>query len=156
MINTLMVLQAVVSILLIIVVLLQFGKGAEAGLMSSGGADSVFTGAQQGNILSKMTIILSIIFMGNSILLAKLQSSKTGTSLLDTEAPISRPLNMDAATEAAEKKAAEEADKTKATTPAKAEGKENTPVTPATKAETPKSEAAPAAKKEAPKAAPAQ
>ena len=52
MINSLMVLQAVVSVFLIILVLLQFGKGAEAGLFSGGGGESVFTGSQQSNIFS--------------------------------------------------------------------------------------------------------
>lgn len=96
--TTLMIFQAIVSVLLIIIVLLQFGKGAEAGLMQGGGADSVFTGSQQGNILSKITIVLSVLFLGNSVLLAKLQSQKTSRSILDSEAPIARPLNSDAAT----------------------------------------------------------
>ena len=90
-----MIFQAVVSVLLIIVVLLQFGKGAEVGLMSStGGGDSVFTGIQKGNIFTKITIILSILFMGNSILLAKIQGEKATSSLLD-ETPIVVPLNSD-------------------------------------------------------------
>ncbi len=93
--NTLMIFQAVVSIVLIIVVLLQFGKGAEAGLFSGGG-ESIMTGSQQGNILVKITIVLSILFMGNSILLAKLQGKKAGSSILDGETPIARPLNSDA------------------------------------------------------------
>lgn len=93
--TTLMIFQAVVSVLLIILVLLQFGKGAEAGLMSGGG-ESIMTGAQQGNILSKATVILSILFMGNSILLSKIQSEKATSSLLDSEAPVARPLNTDA------------------------------------------------------------
>lgn len=92
--TTFMILQAVVSVLLIILVLLQFGKGAEAGLLSGSG-ESLMTGAQQGNILSKATVVLSIIFMGNSIWLSKLQSQKAASSLLDDEAPVSRPLNMD-------------------------------------------------------------
>jgi preprotein translocase subunit SecG len=93
--TSLMILQAIVSVLLIISVLLQFGKGAEAGLMGGAGGESVFTGSQQGNILSKITVVLSIIFLGNSVLLARLQSSGTAKSLLDGEAPISRPLNND-------------------------------------------------------------
>ncbi len=95
MITTLMIFQACVSLLLIILVLLQFGKGAEAGLMGGGGSDAVFTGSQQGNILSKITVLLAVLFLGNSVLLAKLQSNRTGTSLMDDEAPISRPLNSD-------------------------------------------------------------
>jgi len=109
--TTLMVFQAVVSILLIIVVLLQFGKGAEAGLMSGG--ESIMTGAQQGNILSKITVVLSILFMGNSVLLAKIQSEKAGSSLLDNETPVARPLNSDAMD--ASKKTQEKTEETKAT-----------------------------------------
>ncbi len=93
--DILMFFQAAVSILLIILVLLQFGKGAEAGLFSGGG-DSLMTGAQQGNILSKATVVLAILFMGNSVLLARLQGKKAGSSLLDSEAPVARPLNSDA------------------------------------------------------------
>lgn len=109
--NTLMIFQAVVSIVLIIVVLLQFGKGAEAGLFSGGG-DSIMTGSQQGNILVKITIVLSILFMGNSILLAKLQGKKAGVSILDGEAPIARPLNSDAV----EKKTAPKKEEAQTTT----------------------------------------
>ncbi len=94
--TTLMIFQAVVSILLIVVVLLQFGKGAEVGIMGGGASDAVFSGSQKGNIMTKITAILAILFLGNSILLAKLQSGKTDQSLLDTEAPIARPLNSDA------------------------------------------------------------
>lgn len=96
MIETLMIFQGVVSVLLIIMVLLQFGKGAEAGLMSGGGSEAVFSSAQQGNILSKMTVVLSILFLGGSVNLARLQSKQSGKSLLDSEAPIAVPLNRDA------------------------------------------------------------
>ena len=121
--TTLMIFQAVVSVLLIVLVLLQFGKGAEAGLLSGGG-ESIMTGAQQGNILSKATVVLSILFMGNSVLLSKIQSEKASASLLDTEAPVARPLNSDApmdtkapaapeATEGTEKKAEAPKEETK-------------------------------------------
>jgi len=98
MITSLMVFHAIISILLIVLVLLQFGKGAEAGLLSGGAGESVLSSSQQGNILSKITVVLSILFLGNSVLLAKLQSGKSETSLLDGEAPISRALNQDAQT----------------------------------------------------------
>ncbi|GAB4017719.1 MAG: hypothetical protein Fur0010_18540 [Bdellovibrio sp.] len=93
--TSLMVLQLVTSVLLIIVVLLQFGKGAEAGLMGS--TDTVFSSAQQGNILSKITVFLSVLFLVNSVLLARIQTRKGASSILDSEAPISMPLNSDAA-----------------------------------------------------------
>lgn len=115
--TTLMIIQAILSVLLIIVVLLQFGKGAEAGLMSGGGADSMFTGAQRGNIMVKITVVISILFMGNSILMSKVQANKSGNSLLDGETPIARPLNSDAMNEKADAAPAEKATEAKADTP---------------------------------------
>ena len=100
-----MVFHAVISVLLIISVLLQFGKGAEAGLMGGGASEAVFTGAQQGNILTKITTILAIIFVANCVVLAKVQSGKETKSLLDSEAPVAAPLNNDAATTPAPAKA---------------------------------------------------
>lgn len=91
-----MIFHAIISLLLIVLVLLQFGKGAEAGLLSRGASDSVFTGLQQGNILSKTTVVISVIFMANSILLAKLQSNRSSKSLLDSETPITKPLSSSA------------------------------------------------------------
>lgn len=96
--TTLMVLQAIIAVLLIIVVLLQFGKGAEAGLMSAAGSESIMSSSTRGNIMTKITAVLAILFLANSIVLAKLQNSKFEKSLLDGEAPVARPLNMDATT----------------------------------------------------------
>jgi preprotein translocase subunit SecG len=94
--TALMVLQAIVSVLLIIVVLLQFGKGAEAGLMAQAGSESIMSSSTRGNIMTKITAFLAVMFLGNSILLARLQDSKFQKSLLDGEAPVARPLNSDA------------------------------------------------------------
>lgn len=94
--STLMVLQAVVAVILIVLVLIQFGKGAETGLMSSVG-DTTMSGATKGNILTKITVVVSIVFLGNSLVLARMESHKNAKSIMDTEAPIQRPLNSDAA-----------------------------------------------------------
>ena len=102
--TTLMILQAVVAVLLIVMVLMQFGKGAEAGLMG-GASDSVFTGAQQANIFSRITVVLSVIFFANSILLAKIQGDKSSRSLLESEVLTTNPLQAppdEEATEGAE------------------------------------------------------
>lgn len=119
MITALMVLQAIVSVLLIASVLLQFGKGAEAGLISGGASEAVFSGSQQGNILTKITAVLAVIFMANSITLAKLQAHRTSKSILDSEAPVARPLNTDQATkDAATTTPAAATEAAPATTPA--------------------------------------
>ena len=115
--TTLMILQAVVSVLLIITVLLQFGKGAEAGLLG-GSSDSVFTGAQQANIFSKITIVLSVVFLANSVLLAKIQGDKSSRSLLESEALSTNPLQAPKGEEAGadDKKGVEEPSKKSKTT----------------------------------------
>ncbi len=92
MFSTLMILQLIISVLLIIVVLLQFGKGAEQGLLSGGASDAVFTGAQKGNILSKITVVLSILFLGGSLNLARIKSDVSSKSLLDSEKAVAIPL----------------------------------------------------------------
>lgn len=101
-----MVLQAITSLLLIISVLLQFGKGAEAGLMTAAGSESIMSSSTRGNVMVKITVFLAIVFLGNSILLARLQDSKFQKSILDTEKAVSRPLNSDAEQKAAAAKAA--------------------------------------------------
>ncbi|MGZ3786917.1 MAG: preprotein translocase subunit SecG [Bacteriovorax sp.] len=95
--TALMIFQAITSVLLIIVVLLQFGKGAEAGLMTAAGSESIMSSSTRGNIMTKITAGLAVLFLGNSILLARLQDTKFQKSLLDTEKPIARPLNSDVA-----------------------------------------------------------
>lgn len=99
--TALMILQAITSVILIIVVLLQFGKGAEAGLMTAAGSESIMSSSTRGNVMVKITAVLAIIFLGNSILLARLQDTKFQKSILDSEKPISRPLNTDAQAPAA-------------------------------------------------------
>ncbi|MBP9682128.1 MAG: preprotein translocase subunit SecG [Bacteriovorax sp.] len=95
--TALMVLQAITSVLLIIVVLLQFGKGAEAGLMTAAGSESIMSSSTRGNIMTKITAFLALMFLANSVLLARLQDSKFQKSILDSEKPIARPLNSDQA-----------------------------------------------------------
>lgn len=104
MIEMLMIFQIVVAVLLVVMVLLQFGKGAEAGLMGGGASDSVFTGAQRGNILSKITIVLSILFLGGSINLARLQALEMEESVMSDELPVVTPLTPKTEENKAEKK----------------------------------------------------
>ena len=91
MIHTLMILQGIVAILLILSVLFHFGKGAEAGLM--GATDSMMSSAQRGDVLTKITTVLSIFFLAGALNLARLQSKKAASSIMDKESPIGLPLS---------------------------------------------------------------
>ena len=93
MISTLTIVHVIVCVLLIIVVLLQFGKGAETGLLDAASGGTNF--GPKGNLLSKTTVVLSILFLGLCIALAKLRSSQVQKSIFDDQAAKAKPLNLD-------------------------------------------------------------
>ena len=119
--TALMVLQGITSVILIVVILLQFGKGAEAGLMTAAGSESIMSSSTRGNVMVKITAFLALVFLGNSILLSRISDSKFQKSILDSEKPVARPLNSDAEQKAAAEKtpaASATAPTAPATTPA--------------------------------------
>ena len=68
--SLLMMVEVIVSILLIVVVVAQSSKSSGMGAVSGGG-DSMFGGKERGldGLLSKITIILAIVFAVVSLLL---------------------------------------------------------------------------------------
>lgn len=96
MMTMLIALHVIICVLLVITVLLQFGKGAEMGAIMGGGASqSVFSSSAKGNFMTKLTTVLAIGFMVNSIVLTTLKSRESKRSLFDNEAPVAAPLNSD-------------------------------------------------------------
>lgn len=93
----LIALHVIICVLLVVTVLLQFGKGAEMGaIMGSGGASqAVFSSSAKGNFMTKLTTFLAIGFMVNSIVLTTIKSREAKRSLFDNEAPVAAPLNSD-------------------------------------------------------------
>ncbi|MBJ6726220.1 preprotein translocase subunit SecG [Geomesophilobacter sediminis] len=84
----LVTLHVLVCIALIIVVLLQSGKGAEMGAsFGASGSQSVF-GAGGGNtFMSKLTTSAAIIFMLTSLSLAFVSSKGGGSSIMSSKRP---------------------------------------------------------------------
>lgn len=92
----LIVLHVIICVLLVVTVLLQFGKGAEMGAIMGGGASqAVFSSSAKGNFMTKLTSVLAIGFMINSIILTTVKSREARKSLFDNEAPVAAPLNSD-------------------------------------------------------------
>ncbi|MFW5887493.1 MAG: preprotein translocase subunit SecG [Bacteriovoracia bacterium] len=88
MLTGLIVFHVIICILLIVVVLLQFGKGAETGaVMGSSASQAIFTSSQTGNIFTKLTTVLAVLFMLNSIALSTLTSREADKSIFD-EVPV--------------------------------------------------------------------
>jgi len=83
----LFVLQVLVAVALIGLILIQHGKGADAGAaFGSGSSSTVFGSSGAASFLTKLTTGLVVVFLGNSLLLAYLatQNIQTApTSLLD-------------------------------------------------------------------------
>jgi preprotein translocase subunit SecG len=78
-----------VCILLILIVLLQTGKGAEMGASIGGGSSQALFGASgPANILTKITTAVAIIFMITSLTLAYLSGHQSQSSVMKTPAPV--------------------------------------------------------------------
>ena len=80
--------HVVVCIALIMIVLLQTGKGADMGAAFGGGSSQTLFGSTGAStFLSKATTIAAIVFMVTSLALAYISTHKAGSSLL-TDAPV--------------------------------------------------------------------
>jgi preprotein translocase subunit SecG len=73
----LLVIQVLVAISLIGLILIQHGKGADAGAAFGSGASSTVFGSQgSSNFLTKATAILAFVFLANSLSLAYIASRR--------------------------------------------------------------------------------
>lgn len=90
--NILLIVQLIVSLGIIALVLMQHGKGADAGAAFGGGASgSVFGSKGSGNFMSRTTAILATIFFVNSLLLAWIVAHPEGATPSVVESVISAP-----------------------------------------------------------------
>ena len=89
--NILLIVQIVVSLGIIVLVLMQQGKGADAGAaFGSGASGTVFGSRGSANFLSRTTAILATVFFANCIALAFLATGKalpTASSIMDKASP---------------------------------------------------------------------
>jgi len=78
--NILLIVQILVAVGIIGLVLIQHGKGADAGAAFGGGASgTVFGSRGSGNFLTKLTTALAVVFFSNSLLLAWLVAHPDST-----------------------------------------------------------------------------
>jgi preprotein translocase subunit SecG len=87
----LIIIHVIVCIALIMIVLLQTGKGADMGAaFGGGGSQTLFGSTGASTFLSKATTAAAVVFMLTSLALAYLSSHGTsGSSIMtDTTAPI--------------------------------------------------------------------
>ena len=83
----------IVCVLLIVIILLQAGKGAGMGAaFGSGGSQTLFGSSGGTTFLTKVTTAVAVIFMLTCLTLAYLSTNKQPKSIVaDEPAPISQP-----------------------------------------------------------------
>lgn len=85
-------LHFIVCFVLIAVVLLQRGKGADLGAsLGGGGANTIFGSRGAGNFLTRITTASAIIFMGTSLTLSYYGYQASDVRLFDETAPFEVP-----------------------------------------------------------------
>ena len=99
MIIAITILHVLVSVGLILVVLLQTGKGAEVGAVFGGSSSTIFGSSGAGNFLTRLTTGMAIVFMATSLTLGYFAGRKPSSTIFDSRAPAteSRPPALPAA-----------------------------------------------------------
>jgi preprotein translocase subunit SecG len=84
MITIVTIIHIIVSIGLILVVLLQTGKGADMGAVFGGSSSTIFGSSGAGNFLTRLTTGMAIVFMITSLTLGYFSGKRTASSVFDT------------------------------------------------------------------------
>jgi preprotein translocase subunit SecG len=92
MIIAITIIHVIVSIGLILVVLLQTGKGAEVGAVFGGSSSTIFGSSGAGNFLTRLTTGMAIVFMITSLTLGYFAGKKPTATIFDNRAPVAEPV----------------------------------------------------------------
>jgi len=91
MIIAITIIHVIVSVGLILVVLLQTGKGAEVGAVFGGSSSTIFGSSGAGNFLTRLTTGMAIVFMITSLTLGYFAGKKPTATIFDNRAPVAEP-----------------------------------------------------------------
>jgi len=91
MIIAITIIHVIVSVGLILVVLLQTGKGAEVGAVFGGSSSTIFGSSGAGNFLTRLTTGMAIVFMMTSLTLGYFAGKKPTATIFDNRAPVTEP-----------------------------------------------------------------
>lgn len=104
--NLVLIVHYIVCFSLIVVILLQAGKGADIGAVFGGGSGTVFGSRGAATFLSKFTTGMAVVFLLTSITLASFSRMQSESSILksvpDNSSSESAPLQLEAAPKPAE------------------------------------------------------
>jgi preprotein translocase subunit SecG len=91
MVTAIIILHVIVSIGLILVVLLQTGKGAEVGAVFGGSSATIFGSSGAGNFLTRLTTGMAIVFMATSLTLGYFTAKRPAATIFDSRTPAAAP-----------------------------------------------------------------
>ncbi len=77
------IVHVIVCLLLTVVVLLQSGRGADAGAVFGGSSQTFFGSSGAGNFLTKLTSAMAVVFMVTSLFLTYGAARRVGQSVFD-------------------------------------------------------------------------
>ena len=81
MVQVVLAVHVTVCISLVILILLQQGKGAEVGAVFGGSSNTVFGATGAGNVLTRTTSALAVLFFATSLYLAYTSSERASGSI---------------------------------------------------------------------------
>jgi len=77
-----LIVHVIVSIALILIVLLQFGRGASLGAAFGGASQTIFGSSGPASFLNKITTVAAVIFMITSMALAMMSAKRGSGSIV--------------------------------------------------------------------------
>ena len=83
MVTLITAIHVIAAVFLVLVVLLQSGKGASMGASFGGASQTVFGASGAGNLLTKVTWICALVFLTTSIILAYSSAKRTSGSIFE-------------------------------------------------------------------------
>jgi preprotein translocase subunit SecG len=116
------VIHIIVSIGLILVVLLQQGKGAEIGAVFGGSSSTVFGSSGAGNFLTKLTTGMAVVFMITSLTLGYFAGQRPSASIFDERTPVTQPQSAPPVMPPAQQQSGEKSNPANQTPPAAPQG----------------------------------
>ncbi|NQT94672.1 MAG: preprotein translocase subunit SecG [Lentisphaerae bacterium] len=85
--------EVVSSFLLIVVILIQKPRAHGAGMAFGAGMGESLFGAQMGNVLTRTTVILAIVFLANTTALSVISTVRRPTSVAERIKPTAPPVS---------------------------------------------------------------
>jgi preprotein translocase subunit SecG len=85
-ITAVLTIHVIVCVSLVVVILLQQGKGAEIGAVFGGSSQTVFGASGAGNVLTRVTSALAVVFFATSMYLAYASTERATGSIFGSGA----------------------------------------------------------------------